>query len=696
MKRLLSFALLLALGGCAPGGLQLPETTTPALQGVGFQRAATILTDSERVRDIAAGSQVYVATDRGLLVHGPEGSAGATRLTTAEGLPSNNVLAVGVSEAGVATVATDAGWVQVQGPSVSATEAAPVGRAVALHQGTDGALWACGTEGLARNTGDGWMRFGESAQCTGLFPGDQGELWVGTTRGAWKVEGNVVREHGEGRGLPAGWVRSIVPRNDGHAFALVQNTSESFIAYFDGVRWYGYTLGDFDHVAVGLVRAGGDVILVTDQWTFRIADAASGGVPLRPILRGEREQVLSYEATLTPAAEVAASEDEPSPGRRPMRLAALPGNLPSIAAPAFGIAPAEKLTGFGYLARSAGGHIYIADANRGVVQASAEGTEERWLRSKDLIADRDLQVVSDERRQTWVMTDGGVLLRMRASGSRVLVPVAPPEGRLWAIASARRGLYVVATLAEQPNVLRLYRRDGDSWATVYERTVPLSAGTLAGAPFLGVTDEQEAWVAISVTNEGVTRRRGVVVLNAENENVVQHHYNSDPETDGEGALRIPDDLTNIDLSDPSMAWFGALVGAVRVGNHQAVIFGEDRGVRGEVVSDVLIGTGNRVWMAAAEGPGYRQGQTMEFRLPAEVRAARPIALAQDSDGDVWGAGPNGLLRFDGTNWNRYAAEQGLPFHQFQDIEGDAQGQLWMLGRDGVLLLGPSETVAAEE
>ncbi|MCB9618009.1 MAG: hypothetical protein H6724_01010 [Sandaracinus sp.] len=208
-------------------------------------------------------------------------------------------------------------------------------------------------------------------------------------------------------------------------------------------------------------------------------------------------------------------------------------------------------------------------------------------------------------------------------------------------------------------------------------------------PFLGISDDETAWVAVRVEENGQVRRKGVVQLSARTEEVLHHHYGQP--AGGSGALQLPDDVNNVDLAQSGFAWFSSVVGAVRLGNSQSVTFGEARGVRGEVVSDVLVGTGNRVWVAAAEGPGYYFRQTFEFRMPQAVRAARPLALALDAVGDVWGAGGNGLVRFDGTDWQIYGADV-LPVSSFVDLEADPEGRLWVLAEDRVLIVGPGRRI----
>ncbi len=696
MKRLLPILLCLA---CGPSTLQLPPRTLPTLQGRGFQRELSTLTDLDTVRDVAEGTDhLYVATDRGLLVYG-EGAA-PTRLGETQGLGSDDVRAVAVDAGGTATVATATGLVRVDGARVTGTlSAAPVGEVVALAILDDGSLYACGDHGVARRTGDGWEGFGEANQCTGLWPTPQGRLWIGTARGLLYVDADdVIREHAEGRGLPAGWVRGVVPTQPGQAFVLVQNASESFFAYFDGNRWYSYTVPDFERRLVGLGRVGTEIVAVTHDHAFQITDAArSAGVPLRALGRGERLSTRSYRARVIPGA-TAESATQPL-HREPTRLAAVPPNHPTIEAPRFVIAPFGFVADDAYLVRGGVGKLFVADRNRGVTTVGTEGVG-RVLRSRDLVAEQDLQVASDERGKTWMITDDG-FIAVQHEGS--LRRVDTPRGvRCASIAEARRGVYLGCVVIDQPNTARVYRRDGDGWTVTWEDTLTFGAQddaprpTLESIPMLAVRDDEELWLALKVRMPDGTgpRLRGLAQVTGGH--VVYHHAYADPAVDGEGALVIPDDFANIDVSEPGRVWLSTLVGAVRLGDHQAITFGEARGVRGEVVSDVQVGTHGKVWLAAAEGPGFYFNRHFEFRMPQEVRAARPLRLAMDRHGSVWGAGPNGLVRFDGTDWTVFGEESGLPVTSFVDVEADAAGQLWLLARDRVLLLGPEQTVTASQ
>jgi len=178
--------------------------------------------------------------------------------------------------------------------------------------------------------------------------------------------------------------------------------------------------------------------------------------------------------------------------------------------------------------------------------------------------------------------------------------------------------------------------------------------------------------------------RGVAVFGAAGD-ITFHHRSAERGPDGEDALRMPDEVTGVDLGHAGYAWFPSLSGAIRVGNHQAVVFGEARGVRGEVVTDLAVGDNERIWLAAAEGIGYREAGSFDFALPAQVQEARPMAVALDSRGQLWGAGPRGVVFYDGASWQVLDEQTGLPTTELVDVEVDGSDRVWLLARDRVIL-----------
>ncbi len=689
LRKPLAALTALSAVACGPSQVRVEAPPLPEMQVAGQPLVIESFTDLGTVRAVASDAAfTYVATDRGLQVYSE--STVPEILGADSGLPSNDVYAVAVSPSGVATAATAAGFVEVRGARVEnpVVPPAPVGRVRALHADADGTRWACGDDGLARLREGRWEGYGEPIQCTGLFPTPEGRLWVGTTRGLIYIDSDdVIREHGEGRGLPGGWIRGLVPAQPGQALALVQSATASYLAWFDGNRWYGYTLRDFDHVPVGLVRAGGKIMLLSRDYAFEIQDAATGsGVPLHPISRGERLEVLSFQARITQGG-VAERTGEVQPPRPPSRLADLPPNQPTIDAPGWVISPLAAVGQTNYWIGSDGSNAYVADIGRGLSVLSGDGNT-RELQRRDLVADEDLRLAVDPRGQTWLLSDDGVLALYRSGTLRAM---PSPEGtRTGAMASSARGFFLVGIKQGSPNTLALHRMSTEGWELVYEATLTLPEGnTLIDTPFLGMHDDGTAYVGIRVREGEREGMRGLVQLSADGQSAIYHHHTSDPAVDGEGALRTPNEFSAIDMNDENNVWMATIFGAVRLGGSQAVTFGEARGVRGEVVSDVLVGSRGRIWVAAAEGPGYRQQDRFEFRMPEAIRASRPRMLALDPSGNIWGAGPSGLVRFDGEQWQLFGAEQGLPSADLKDIEIDAEGGIWVLASDRVMRIAPA-------
>lgn len=684
--RLLRIAAVLAAAlstACGATALQVPEATVPTLQAGGLARPVLTVTDLDTVRDVVETTEgLWVATDRGLLLYRSEDASRPRRFTRE--LPSEDVRALVAMPNGPLVVVTAGGAAGLSGEAVlpDTLPLPAVGELVAMKR-VGSKVWACGSTGLAR-LDQSWTRFGEPVECTGLFPATGDALFAGTTRGLLYIDGDVVREHGEGRGLPAGYVRSVVDTGEGTAFALVQDGTRSFLAHFDGNRWFTYTIAGFEAPIVALERVNGAPALITRTAAFALmaADAeGAAGAPLVPLQAGDRGRVLAYRARLGgPEPEAEAAEALP-----PRALASVPENLPTVRAPGFYAKPLGLLGSNVYATFPVGDALLVADRNNGLRTPNGD----RELRSRDLVASRDLQVGVDANGSTWVLTDEGVVATWD-EGESGLVRVPTPRGlRPWSLASADEGLYVAATKIADPNSVVVFRRNRNAWSPVVERRLTLGEGEeLGGVPMMAAASDGSVWVAVRLrgATPGAGRLRGVAVLRPDDETITYHHRGATPETDGPGALSMPDDFSNLDLADAPNAWLSTISGAVRLGDAQAVVFGEARGVRGEVVSDVLVGTEGKVWMAAAEGPGYYFNREFEFRMPANVKAARPIALALDRQGRVWGAGGNGLVVWNAGTWSVLGEGSGLPAGSFGDIETDARDRLWLLGESAVYIV----------
>lgn len=697
---LLSLAAPLLLAplahGCATGGTIEPGPTTPAQLELGASdaRNVVVLSDLDTTRGVARGSlRVFVATDRGVLSFPASGSGEPTRYTTADGLPSDDVTAVAVDPSGAAVVSTTAGLARITGTGVTPMGPnPPVGDVRAMLVTEDRTGWACGSNGVAKTGEGGWQRVATVVACTGMWP-DGDAVWIGTTSGLWRVEaGDVIREHAVTQGIPEGYVRDVMPLGDGEALALLQGPNSTRIGYWDGVRWFGYTIDGLDPVAVGFAPHEAGTLLVTPGSALLITKVRTATtVPLRALSVSNVAGVRSWTARLVAGQELEETGGDEAPTtverKAPSALVTVPDNAPTVDAPPWLVSLADVAVPrrLAWVARS-GGATYFAVVNGGLVEIG-DGAEPRELRSRDLVTD-DLQIAIDSGGNTLVLGHDGQLARW--TGQRFARVPTPEDATPQAIATGPEGAYLLARRGtDDPATFTLYKRVTNGWSVAFERYVDVE-GDVLGAPFMTVGDDGVVWAGLRVRDpQGRERMRGAMRLDPTNERVTYYHRGATPETDGEGAIAMPDEVNSVETTTPGgFVWFGSLSGAIRVGDGQAVVFGEARGVRGEVVTDVLLGLGGRMWLAAAEGLGFTEGTGGSFQFPVagEARRVRPARIALDAAGDVWGAGSRGVLTGNDAGWRVLDADDGLPTSTFEDVELDARDRVWLLAPDRVVLL----------
>ena len=165
-------------------------------------------------------------------------------------------------------------------------------------------------------------------------------------------------------------------------------------------------------------------------------------------------------------------------------------------------------------------------------------------------------------------------------------------------------------------------------------------------------------------------------------------YNDNiPATGGEnGSARAPSDVTAVDFDSEGNAWLAGLEGAVRIGaNGQVRRYREAEGVQGDLVSDVVKALNNRLFFVTAEGLGTWTGERFNFAIDGASAVPKATALAVDNSGNLWGAGPRGVWRYDGQAFTRIGRAQGLPSEEFNDIAVDAQNRVWFANTDGLVL-----------
>ena len=671
-------ALLSLAVACGPSAVT-SSGTTARLAVAGTARRIVSLTDLEEIRDVAQGaSEIFVATDGGLIVFPAEGAAAPRVIGRAQGLPSQDVIALALEPDGALLVSTAAGLASVRGEEITPIEAPLTARPMDLALLGDGTAWLCTLSGVLRRNAEGvWERFGDPLACTTLAATPEGQLWVGTAQGALFVDGYVVREDPISGGIPEAYVRSIVPVLPGQVLALVNGPSRAQLAFFDGRSWHGYTVPGLEEPVVGLVsREGGAATLVTRDRALAIAPTGSG-IGLRA-LSSTVATVRSFRAALT--SDAGQPPEPPAETVRGLQTMTVPREgAPSVDAPSLVALPLTVvLPPNVYRAIQVGARAYAAAANAGAMELTSGG---RRLRTGSLVPDDDLQVATDVGHNVWVRVRGGEVAKVVDGRLRHLV--LPEELHPQAIANGVDGAYLAAIVGDS-NVIRVFRSESGAFRPLLERTLELPT-RLSAIPFMGVGPNGHIWLAVRAEREdgGGSRLRGLVELDPASEAVV-HHHRAAPEMP---ALQVPDEVAAMTFDANGAAWIATLSGAVRIADQQAIVFDESRGVRGEVVTDI-VGGGGGMWIAAAEGLGLYAERSFDFHQPPIVTSHRPVALAIDREGHLWAAGPSGVLHHDGTDWSHLGEAAGLPTEDFRDVEVDGGGRVWLLPADAVVTLTP--------
>ncbi len=661
----------------------------PTIAALGGARSVRAITDLEEARDIATlNGSTLVATDDGLLIY-TTGEDLPTRLGLEQGMPSEDVIAIAVD--GSATlVATASGLVSVSGTTVTPVANVPATqRVMDVAVMPDGTAWLCSLSGLLRRTNDAWEVFGDPFACTTLAPTPEGQLWVGTTAGLYYIEsggeeGDVVREHAISGGIPEGYVRAIVPVLPGQILALLSSANSTKLGFFDGHHWYGYTLpAAGEERVIGLVSNEGITMLFTTEHAWIVAPNGSGE-SFSATDAGDAT-VRSFRATVAPFAEASPPADVSVADtlRAPSVFAQPRTSRPS--APGLVARAYDLGTTRFYRALSDGEHAYVGVANEGVM-AIARGGGAR-LTSRSLVHAEDLQVATDTESAVWIRGRDGDIAKMVDGRLRRLA--LPREIAPQAVASGPEGAYLVAIVLDEQrhptNVVRVYNSTHSGFRQLVERTLTVPT-SLVAIPFAGVGRDGRVWLGLSIAREegAGARMYGAATIDPTSETVQYHHRDA---AQGTG-LPIPDEVSTMAFDVEGNAWFATLSGAVRVEPFQAITFGEARGVRGDVVTDVVAGT-NVMWIAAAEGLGSYADREFDFFQPPVVMQHRPTSLAADSAGHVWAAGRYGLLQHDGTDWAHFDSTSGLPTDELRDVEVDGQGHVWLLTATALLVLEPA-------
>jgi hypothetical protein len=384
------------------------------------------------------------------------------------------------------------------------------------------------------------------------------------------------------------------------------------------------------------------------------------------------------------------------PPPRPRNIPAYAGPVdvprggPTLEAPRFGLVRNERVNLPEDLASmfAASDGLYAARIGLGVTRVA--GGPQTDYRSHDLaLSRRPLSLATDPDNHVWLVTeDGGAVMYDDRRFSRVTLD---PEGTAVPLMFWSRGTRAVAVGRVGNNVVRTYRFAGNGWRQITERPIDTRGPGVLDVKFLAEDERGRVWLGVRVENEGRAREMGVAVIDENLPAATQFHSQVAPTGAEQGAKPAPDDLTAIEFDSNGTAWFAGLSGATSItlppgGEASVRTYGEANGLRGDLVSDLARGPNDRIYIATPDGLGYWDGQRWAFDIVGSSAVPRVIALAVDINGALWGAGPRGAWRYNGSVFRAVGVGDGLPREDFVDVAVDGENRVWFVTSEGISIL----------
>ena len=419
------------------------------------------------------------------------------RYTTADGLPSDTIVSLGVDRAGVLWVGTDAGLARQQGQRFAAVplpgaEAPPVVYAVSPQP--DG-LWIGTGAGIWIHTAQGWRQpswtamFQRPNALMAIATDRAGDRWLGSQRGLWWQHGQAPPEpvRGPGPDIPRA-VLTVLATPDGAVWAPLVGAGLGYQR--SDWRQRAYYAGAQDGLQGGLYRAlaparGGGFWLA--GYSGRIERLGRDGQ-----VRALDEDSQLRLATRKPFSVLEDREGRLWLGHRGglMRIGsdgAIDEWLPKDAQDA--VPPGQ----IDQLAQAADGTLWLSAPGGGVQQRDpASGRVLRDLRAgpDTGLGDADLEaLVVGPRGEVWVAGAGGVAGFDPARGRFLPLPVFGGE-RVYALAFDGPDRVWV----QRASGLQGYRRDGGQWRP-FARIGSAQGMPALGAAGLRVDAQHRVWIS---------------------------------------------------------------------------------------------------------------------------------------------------------------------------------------------------------
>jgi hypothetical protein len=615
-----------------------------------------------------------------------------------EGLPGHGVTALGLDGAHDIWVATDAGvgrfaptpagsggaggkdgaagWkYHALGGLAGITALAPT------TSGHDVAAWAGGGDGLFRSDGTSWIPVDgvSGVVVTSLdLDADGHSAWVGTrARGLFHVD--VTSAGALARQVPVGEDAAAFEEIVGTALTA-EGTRVAAAHARDGSRLVFLEEGDPQSF-----RAQPDVRLV------RLVDSGKGAV----LVAGPAGAERAYSLQLLGAG------DAPPPGG--LRFVSVKSGMSSahahhrwVAVPLALALPADEITAVA----GGDGAVFTATARLGVARA-AKGRPE-FLTGATLVGDAErLSVACASPARCFAVTDGprawltdGDVYREVAVGeaddATVLAVVTDHAGTIYALSSEPKytGL-VITRLARAAKGSAAEAASGDLWKSFHRVPLVMPFPGGPGLSFAAISPAGVLWVGLRAhTDSGDDVSAGALELDLASHHAVQHRATKAGEPRTPEMLPLPSALTDV-LFEPPALWFSSLSGVSRWNQGELRTWGENEGIRSELVHGLARGAADTLWAATSEGLARFDGAAWRAfgRVGGDEEAVVACrALARADGGDLWVATAKGLRRLTPADVTAGGGGATVIAGDMRDVRFDRYGRTWALSSSAITLV----------
>jgi hypothetical protein len=671
--------LFAALGAFSCAGAAAP---TPVVPSAAPRFEITERAETGPVTSIAFRAPIlYAGTARGLRRWDVTNDEYEDLDSTA-GLLGKAVTAVGIDGDRNVWVATDAGVGRLV-PKDGVWKYSPMGGLggiTSLVPTADGrTAWAGSDDGLFRSDGTSWSPVGalQKVPVSSLdVDADGRSAWVGTRgRGLFRVEGETAKL------IPSG----------GESMELVEIVGTGITSV--GTRVVG---------ARSLTGAGGQIIFLEqgepqafraqpDVRVVRVVDSGKDAV----LVAGPEGQERAYTLKLLRAGEA------PPPGG--LRFVSVKkGMAAARARDRWAAVPMDVVLPPGVTEAAGGeGDVFYGTARMGVARG-AKGRPD-YLSGAGLVGDAErFTVACATPARCWVVTDGprawltdGDTYRQtrvgEADGGAALAVVTDRAGTIYALAREPgfSGL-VVTRLAHASPAPATSTEGGDMWRSFERVPLTLPKGTTAGVSFAAVSPAGTLWIgvrAISAGGDGEGVSAGAVELDLANHHAVHHRGLAAGEKGSAEMLPLPAALTGVAFDAPAL-WFSSLSGVSRWQQGELRTWGENEGLRSELVHGVARGPDDLLWAATSEGVGRFDGKEWRMVGDGEEAIVASRALTRDAAGRLWVATSRGLRLVTAADAKAQRAGELVLAGDMRDVTLDRHGRIWALSSASIALVDP--------